>query len=124
MSNGNLPLLNPSLLNSSRCLPTVTCTTFGVVPTSTPSSLADAPCGTVFTVIDIVFGGAIGPSSFGKYFAATDNDVGGPAAAMVVSNLTVSPGPTLLMISVASPIRTLFLSKRYSVKFASAMRLV
>src|SRR5947209_20254560 len=69
-------------------------------------------------VIEIIRGGRAGPSSGGRYFATRDTEAGEPDAAMVVWNLTLSPTPTLLRFIIPSPIRTLFLSKRYSEKLA------
>lgn len=50
--------------------------------------------------------------------ATSDTDMGVPEAAIVVGNVTVCPTPTLLTLINPSPIRTLFLSNRYSEKLA------
>ena len=78
-----LPRAKTLFSQSRLCFPTPTCTIFGVLPRSTPSSLASAPCGTVFTVIETTLGGATGPSSLGRYFAEIDREAGGPAAMVV-----------------------------------------
>src|SRR5258707_11185571 len=68
--------------------------------------------------METVRAGRAGPNSGGRYFATSDTDAGAPEAAMVVWNLTVCPTPTLLRLINPSPIRTLFLSNRYSEKLA------